>query len=170
MYNNRIQKFSSNGTFISKWGANGITGKSVALEIQGDVLGEVTPPCTIVSGAVKNENSFAVKDAAYGYADGLWDFEANCSIPGRTITVTLYYYDVIPGNKVLRKHNPNTNAYFTVGDANITTRTINGHEVTVAKYTVKDGSMRDTDGVSNGTIKDPAGLADAVIGAPNTGF
>ena len=36
-------------------------------------------------------------------------------------------------------------------------------------YQVSDGSSLDSDGSANGTIIDPVGLGQAVIGAPRTG-
>ena len=139
-----------------------VTGKSVALEL--------SPACTLVNSDVVKSSSLATKDPAYSYTEGLWNFEANCGTPGYTTTVKLYYYDITPDNKLLRKYNPNTNAFFNISNANITTQTINNHNVTVVTYQVTDGGPLDTDNQANGTIVDPAGLAEAVVGVPNTGL
>ncbi len=141
---------------------NPITGKTVAIDV-----GE---GCELIRDDYLRESQLAVQDPAYDYEDGLWDFEADCGTPGYTTTVTLYYYDVSPNGKLLRKHNPTTNAYFTITDASISTQTINGSSVTVVTYQITDGGERDTDGVADGIINDPAGLATAVVGAPNTGL
>ena len=142
--------------------ASTVTGKSVALEL--------SPSCNLTNFNITNQNQLATKDPAYKYTDGLWDFEANCGTPGYTTTVKLYYYDVTPDNKLLRKYNPNTNAFFNITNANITTQTINNHSVTVVTYQITDGGPLDTDNQVNGTIVDPAGLATAKIGAPSTGL
>ncbi len=141
---------------------NPITGKIVAINV-----GE---GCELTTDDYVRESQLAVQDAAYEYDNGLWDFEADCGTPGYTTTVSLYYYDVAKDGKVLRKHNPATNAFFTITDASIATQTINGHSVTVVTYQITDGGERDTDGAINGQITDPAGLARAVVGAPNTGL
>ena len=139
-----------------------ITGKTVAIDV-----GE---GCELTTDDYVRESQLSVQDAAYDYANGLWDFEADCGTAGHTTTVKLYYYDVTPDSKVLRKHNPTTNAFFTITDATIATQTINAHSVTVVTYHVTDGGERDTDGTADGNISDPAGLAAAVVGAPSTGL
>ena len=138
------------------------TGKYVAIDVGAG--------CHLVDDALVVESRFGVQDAAFEYDNGLWDFEANCGTPGYTATISLYYYDITTSTTVLRKHNPRTNAYFTINDAEITTQTIGGRQVTVVTYAVTDGSERDVDGLVNGTIIDPAGLARLVVGAPNTGI
>ncbi len=141
---------------------NPITGKITAIDVGQD--------CELTTDDYVGENQLTVQDSAYDYESGLWDFEADCGTPGYTTTIKLYYYDISPEGKVLRKHNPNTNAYFTINDANISTQNINGHSVTVVTYQITDGGERDIDGLMNGLIKDPAGLAQSVVGAPNTGL
>ena len=139
-----------------------ITGKSVAIELDSS--------CDLNTDSIVRESQLAVQDAAYGYDDGLWNFEANCGTPGYTTTVKLYYYGVSTSDKILRKHNPTTNAFFTIGNANITTQTINGQSVAVVTYQVTDGGVLDIDGIADGIIKDPAGLATIAVSAPNTGL
>ena len=134
------------------------------------IISRAKSPWGSTTDDTTRESAFTVQDPAYDYADGLWDFEADCGTPGYTTTITLYYYDISPNGRILRKHNPITNAYFTIDDANISTRTIDGHTVTVVSYQVTDGGVRDVDGTIDGMIKDPAGLAQAVVGAPNTGL
>jgi hypothetical protein len=139
-----------------------VTNKPVALTLNSS--------CNLTDSNITNQSQLASKDPAYKYTEGLWNFEANCGTPGYTTTVKLYYYDVTPDNKLLRKYNPNTNAFFNITNANITTQTINNRNVTVVTYQVTDGGPLDTDNQANGTIVDPAGLAEAVVGAPNTGL
>ena len=71
---------------------------------------------------------------------------------------------------MLRKFHPGQNAYFGINDATISKVTIGGKTVTKVVYQVKDGGPLDIDGLVNGVIVDPAGLARSVVGAPNTGF
>lgn len=139
-----------------------VTGKPVAIDV-----GEA---CELTTDDMTTESNLAVQDAAYDYANGLWDFEADCGTPGYTTTVTLYYYDVSPDDVVLRKHNPTTGTFFTITDAAISSRTIYGNQVTVVTYDIVDGGDLDVDGLENGVIRDPAGLAELMIGVPNTGL
>jgi len=139
-----------------------ITAKTVAIDVGAG--------CELTTDDMTMESNLAVQDLAYEYENGLWDFEADCGTPGYTTTIRLFYYDVVPENLILRKHNPSTSAFFTIQDANITTRTIRGSLVTIVTYQVTDGGERDTDGEVNGLIRDPAGLARLVLGAPNTGL
>jgi DNA-binding beta-propeller fold protein YncE len=139
-----------------------VTGKLVAIDV-----GE---GCELTVDDMTTEAQLGVQDPAYEYANGLWDFEADCGTPGYTTTISLYYYDVSPDGLVLRKHNPLTNAFFTIEDASISTQTINGSSVMVLSYQITDGEERDTDGIVNGMISDPAGPASLVLNAPNTGL
>ena len=47
---------------------------------------------------------------------------------------------------------------------------MNGATVTTATYSLTDGSSNDEDATANGTIVDPAGLGQLIVGAPNTGI
>lgn len=59
---------------------------------------------------------------------------------------------------------------FTIANATITTETIYGQQAVLVTYEIEDGGPLDVDGTVNGVIVDPAGLAQAVLGVPNTGF
>lgn len=132
--------------------------------------------CSLSSVSSSDVSSDAT-DATYTYPLGLLSFNANCGTAGYTAHITQYYYDPPAGTFVLRKFVNDT--YQTVNDATISTQTISGHQVLVVTYSVTDGGPLDADGVANGTIIDPVGLAlanpvtpsDTIIpGAPNTGF
>lgn len=109
-------------------------------------------------------------DGGYTYPAGLMDFTLTCADDGDDATITLYYYGVDPDGLVLRKYNSTTHEYQNIPDATITKETIAGQSVAKVVYTITDGSALDDDGIANGTIVDPIGLAQAVIpGAPSTG-
>jgi hypothetical protein len=141
---------------------NPVTGKYVALEINAI--------CDFSAASATAEASNAVADSGFNYPNGLMNFTASCPVPGFTATVTQYLYGVTNDGFILRKYNPNTNAYFAVSGATLEQTTIGGQTVTKATYQVTDGGSLDTDGSSNGTIVDPAGLAQSAVGAPNTGL
>lgn len=113
--------------------------------------------------------SASAKDAGYDYAQGLLNFTADCGTPGFTTTVKLYYYGVSKADLVLRKFKPATSAYFNVAGATMTESTVDGRTLTTVTYSVTDGGELDLDGAVNGIIVDPVGVANAVVGPPNTG-
>lgn len=112
-------------------------------------------------------------DNNYTYPLGLLNFTAHCGTPGYSMIVQQIYYNPPGGEFVLRKYA--SGSYQTITDATITRTTLNGQDAVVAQYTVVDGGPLDEDGVQNGVIVDPAGLAIArgvntTLKAPNTGF
>ena len=135
------------------------TGKIVAMD-----MGE---NCELTGDDMTEEDRFPTQVAAYEYANGLFEFTADCSVPSTTIK--LYYYDVDPTGLVARKYSTRTNSYFTLDDAVITTQIINGHSVTVVSYQIVDNGERDMD-LEVGSIEDPAGLAKNIVSVPNTGL
>lgn len=135
---------------------------------------EVSDECTIAEVSAADENTNTIKDSGYNYPVGLMNFTINCGENGFTATVKQYYFGVNDiANLVVRKHIPATGAYFNLSGeygATIQQLTIGGQKVAVASYQVTDGGVLDTDGTVNGRITDPAGLATAAVGAPNTGL
>jgi hypothetical protein len=69
---------------------------------------------------------------------------------------------------VLRKWNDGV--YTAVPGAIIQQVTIGGISVTRASYEITDGSSLDDDGVADGNIVDPVGIAQSIVGSPNTGL
>lgn len=130
---------------------------------------ELSDECDFEVG-IKQETQFAAQDSGYDYPENFIRFAANCGTPGFTTTVKQYYYDRDPAGLVARKHNPATNAYFNIPGATVEKLTINGKTVSKVTFTVTDGGLLDVDGQRNGLIEDPAGLAQSMVGTPNTGF
>lgn len=139
-----------------------VTGKYTVLQTNN--------ACIISAMNVASGESQAVKDSAYTYPDGLMSFTANCGTPGYTTTITQFFYGDTDTSYTLRKHNPNTGAYFNVPGATFAVRDIYGNKVLTATYEVTDGGSLDIDGIANGVIVDPTGPGKSVVGAPNTGL
>ncbi len=139
---------------------NGKSGKQQAIELSDD--------CTIDSEAVsvQEEKQLTIQDPGFDYDSTFVNFAASCS--SETITVKLYYYN-LGGSYILRKYNPNTNAYSTVPGAAFATTTINGQQVLVVTYELVDNGPLDLD-PTTGSIVDPVGLGTSVVNAPNTGL
>lgn len=123
------------------------------------VLIDVGEGCEITTDDFIEESSLVAQDANWEYANGLFDFAGDCNTPGFTTTVTLMYYDVAINSLQMRKFNPNTNEYSTIGSASISTQTINGSQVAVVSYSITDGGELDMDQAVDGEFQDPAGLA-----------
>lgn len=128
-----------------------ITGKLVAFDV-----GE---GCEVTTDDIVSESNLDISDPNYNYENGLFDFTADCGTPGGTTTIKLYYYDVPLNSLTIRKYNPNTKTYFNIPGATLTQQTVNGSSVAVATYQITDGGELDMDGLVNGEIEDPAGLA-----------
>ncbi len=139
-----------------------LTGKGIMVELPGS--------CSFVTH-FKTEAELSAKDAAYDYADGLVGFVADCGTPGITATVSQYYLGgVRQNNRILRKYSTRINGFFTINDATFEQVTLDGEPATKVTYTIADGGERDADGLVDGNITDPAGLAQAVLSAPSTGL
>jgi hypothetical protein len=112
------------------------------------------------------------KDVAYDYPAGLAAFVLqNCGADGSTATVTLYYFGDYDASKfILRKSNSDTRQYTTISGAALSNVTIGGQPALKVVYEITDGGPLDQDGVADGNIVDPAGIAVSVVGAPNTGL
>jgi len=129
---------------------------------------------TITTTAIEQATTLATKDSAYNYPLGLISFTVTTITPGSTIPIELYYYtNQSPSAFTPRKHNTNTNTYTTLStqtQTSLTQTTINNQPVLKLSYQLTDGGPLDQDGVANGTIVDPVGLAQASVGVPETGL
>ncbi len=141
---------------------NPVTGSYVVLQTSSE--------CSITATTTTSEDSLTTKDSGYNYPVGLTNFTTSCGTAGFTATINLYYYNLNSTSYTLRKHNPNTNAFYTIANPTLTNLTIDNKPVTKVTYQVTDGSNLDLDNTLNGTIVDPVGLATQAVGAPNTGL
>lgn len=108
------------------------------------------------------------KDVAFDYETGLVGFVGRDCGVGAEVDVKLYFYGNYSEDVVLRKYV--NGSYTQIPDATLEETTIDGSQVTVASYTIKDGGDLDDDGAVDGNIVDPVGLAKSVLEAPNTGL
>jgi hypothetical protein len=146
---------------VASW-VNPLTNEYVAVVVD--------EACSVTSAAVVRESTLAVQDSGYDYRAGFINFTANCGTPGYQTTAQVYQYGANASGLLARKHNPQTNAFFTISGASLSQVTIGGLPATRATYTITDGELLDVDGQANGVIVDPVGLAMLVVGAPNTGL
>ncbi len=124
------------------------------------VVLESSDDCEFMSASAKNAADLTKDPAGYKYPLGLVDFTASCGTPGYTATVKAYFYGADPNQQfVIRKYNSVTHTYATITDARLTQVVINGQQVALVQYQVVDGGALDADGLVNGVIVDPVGLA-----------
>ena len=124
--------------------------------------------CELSDVSISRESNHAAQDAAYAYDAGFVNFTATGCDDGET-SVKLYFHGAATGAFTARKYNSNTNAYFTVPGAMVTTAPLPLSAVLVT-YTVSDGGILDIDGEDNGVIVDPVGLGFLGVDSPNTGI
>lgn len=135
-----------------------------------DVVLEVDASCDIQTAGLALESDLAVSDPApFSYPLGVLNFSLDCGTVGYTTVVTQYYFDEGDRDYLLRKYNPATGAFFTVADYDLEETTVNGRRALRVSFEITDGGALDMDGLLNGIIVDPVGLARADVGAPNTG-
>ena len=126
--------------------------------------------CTATTAVSAQTVPVSFVDPAFSYPAGLVGFTLTCGTTGATATVTQYIYGVTPLNTMLlRKYNSTTHSYTTIPGSTVTPATIGGQTVTKVRYQITDGGAFDQDGLANGVIVDPVGLAVPSVGTPNTG-
>ena len=111
-----------------------------------------------------SESNFVATDGNYEYPFGLKDFSLNCS-RGATVDVTkiVHVPDSADGLSV-RKYRPETAEHFlAVPDSTVTNQTVGGEPVLVLNYQLTDGGALDDDGIANGVIVDPVGIARVAV-------
>lgn len=129
---------------------NTVDAQYVSLDLTGNCS-------TITSVETLTEDDFAQKDASYSYPLGLVDFSADCSAPGESANVTIYFIGDVDPNRVYgRKFNGSLHT--DIVGAVQTGLTIGGQPAIQLTYTITDGGENDTDGLINGAIDDPVGV------------
>jgi len=129
----------------------------------------VQSTCTSNSSVGAAAESTGFKDAGFDYPAGLVAFTLACGNPGAIATVSVFFY-APPSQVVARKYNSTTHAYQALTGATLQYTTIGGQAVLKVSYTVTDGGSLDQDATPNGTIVDPVGLGQSVVGAPRSGL
>lgn len=151
--------------------ANAGTTPTVTLnDAEGGKTITLTTPdgTTITCHTAAKESSLSKKDAAYAYPVGLVDF---CfSGAGETNEVSLVFVtDLKPSDVVVRKYNPTSQQYATLGEATVTETTYNSQHALLVTYNIADNGPLDTD-PDTGEVADPVGLGVIDVAAPSTGL
>lgn len=142
---------------------NPVTGKNATLKSVGS--------CEFITeNEFISEGALAADDSSADYPVGLVDFQVQCTTPGDSTDVTIYYdqaYDTSTWS--YKKFDGSGNVYSDITDlATFGTHTYitgpeTGNTVTTVSFTVTDGDPRtDEDGIVDGFINDPSGPAVAI--------
>ncbi len=138
---------------------NPVTGDYTTLESAG-------ASCTfITSNAMVEESGLAVSDPTYEYPVGLVDFQVECTNPGESADVVVYYGQIYDTSEwQWRKFNSVGEVYSDISSLVVYgTADLDGDmidDVTTASFTVTDGDPEtDEDGIANRFIVDPSGPA-----------
>ncbi len=116
------------------------------------------------------------EEIAFGYPDGVADFEITGVAPGGNAEVVVPLHHPIPANAVYRKHMAGAWQDFVLGTNDALASAPGGGGACPApgdsaysfglhegdgclQLTLQDGGPNDADGQANGTISDPSGLA-----------
>lgn len=117
-------------------------------------------PGAIVKSADILPASEAAEDKDYEYPLGLLSFTIEGVPAGSTQTMNLYFEtDEKADNFIARKVNLSSVQFSTITNAALSNVTRNGRPAVKVSYEVVDGGELDLDGVANGVIVDPVGLA-----------
>jgi hypothetical protein len=116
-----------------------------------DVSGTAGASLAITEGIAETDASLsqAGKPSGYDFPDGLASYQVIGVTPGSTITVKVTYPSGIPAGGKVYKVGP-------AGFQEVGNPAIQGDTVTL---TLTDGGAGDSDGVANGVIVDPVGVA-----------
>ncbi len=125
----------------------------------------------IPSKSSQKEADLDAEDNAFDYPQGFVAFTLRGCFAGETVHVTLTFQsDLSPSDVVARKYNATNHTFTTIPGFSVSQTTSDGKPALAISYDITDGGPFDQDGLANGTIVDPAGMAKAVISAPNTGL
>lgn len=125
------------------------------------------------------EDIAAPRDNNNTYPLGLVNFTAKVKDAQPVQVELLFDTDLQPSQVTPRKYHSNEKTYSDVPGAVVTQSELDGKPALKLSYSINDGGELDEDGVVNGTIVDPVGLAvaedatassSATVRAPNTGY
>jgi hypothetical protein len=99
-------------------------------------------------------------DVTNTYPLGLVSFMLTGIEPGATLNNEVFFQtDLRPKDVTPRKYNPTTQTYSDIPNVTVTQTTVNNMTGLMVGYPLTDGGPLDLDGIANGSITDPIGLA-----------
>ena len=174
--NNQIYVVDESNGNVQKFGyANNL---ATVVSSNGTAQIQASSPLTTNFTNITSETAPTTTNG-YTYPLGLINFSLTTT-PGATVPITITYQTTLtPNTVVAQKYNTNTDTYQTIPNATITSTTYNGSPALQLTYTITDGGPLDEDGIVNGIIVDPVGIAITPVSTvtsltkpltPDTGF
>lgn len=106
------------------------------------------------------ESDLVAQDSNFEYPFGLTDFSLNCSRGGTVEVTKIIFTNDYVDSMTVRKYRPNEpEHFFEVPGSSVLSGTIGSEPVVILSYSIQDGGSMDDDGLENGVIVDPVGLA-----------
>jgi len=150
----------------------------------GNNVAYVTLENVMDHGGEAGGAGIATADSGYQYPSGIFDFIASSVDVGGSVRIVIPQTSAIPSNAVYRKYKRETgwtdfaadanNAVSSApgslgncpapGDLSYTPGLVQGNYC--VQLTIQDGGLNDADGVANGVVKDPGGVAVRLIPEP----
>ncbi len=153
--NSRIQKFTYPSTTSYTFNNAPVTGSPANVTLSVPNSTDITCANSV------SASSLSSQDSNYSYPLGVVNFCFSVS-NGSTNQVSLTFVtDLTPSQVTPRKYNSTTHGYSTIPSYTLTETSASGHHALQLTYSITDGGSLDQDGVANGTIVDPIGLATA---------
>ena len=130
----------------------------------------VVPATTsITSASVVAASTLPVPDTGKTYPLDLANFSMSVET-GSTNAIQLYYYtNLQPSQVTPRKYKTATQTYIDIPGNTVQQTSIGGSSALLLNFDITDGGALDNDGVANGVIVDPTGLAVNVSTLADTG-
>lgn len=140
--------------------ANAVSGKPITFTAPKE--------SSAIAISTQKETDLSILDPFYEYPNGLVDFSFDTTQTDNEVSL-VFVTDKLPSQVVVRKHNPNNKAFFTIPNANISETTYNNQHALKVTYTITDNGDLDLN-PAIGKINDPVGLAVLAVAVPNTGL
>lgn len=113
-------------------------------------------------------SSLSATDSGFDYPFGLTDFTLQCQ-PGESANIEKFIFtNESADGFTVRKYRPATETYENLPGATVESLTIGSSQALKLSYSITDGGDLDDDGIVNGLISDPVGLAVVHIADQNT--
>jgi hypothetical protein len=124
----------------------------------------LSPTCNTIVGLDDRSELSISDDVSYSYPVGLLEFELDCTTPGDSAIVRIYFdadYSATTSTWVFRKWQwsgwLSLNPQPTLWTHTFVTGPFAGSTITTATYTLTDGGINDADALSDARIVDPVG-------------
>lgn len=173
-YPEGIATSTSDTVYVSNYGVGEIetfvypqNQGSVTSSVGSSQINVVLPTSANISSLTSSESNQS--DEGYSYPVGLVNFTATVVSGSTTEVQVTFQINLSPNQVTARKYDSATKKYTAIPGAIISQTTIDNMPALQVTYSVTDGGILDEDGIANGILVDPIGLA-TMTGSPDTSY